>query len=178
MQELHQRQQAIARTHPEEGTATLAPQQSQLSAAFAQDGISYETATFSASGASVQVESVELAVLEKTDQFYVCSTCGKVFWDGSHFERACKQFEHVLTACAPPKPSAAKTGVGNGGEAVPPPPLVSAAADAPAREANCEARETTEMRAAATAAGGLTRAAIGIYDDDYDSEDSCDGFIF
>ncbi|KAI4470635.1 5' exonuclease domain-containing protein [Holotrichia oblita] len=38
-------------------------------------------------GAKIQVDSVPTGVLEKYDIFYVCEDCGKVYWDGSHFER-------------------------------------------------------------------------------------------
>lgn len=38
-------------------------------------------------GAKIQVDSVPSGVLEKYDIFYVCEDCGKVYWDGSHFEK-------------------------------------------------------------------------------------------
>ncbi|KRT80318.1 hypothetical protein AMK59_8218, partial [Oryctes borbonicus] len=38
-------------------------------------------------GAKIQVDSVPTGVLEKYDIFYVCEDCGKVYWDGSHFEK-------------------------------------------------------------------------------------------
>ncbi|XP_056648131.1 exonuclease mut-7 homolog [Diorhabda sublineata] len=38
-------------------------------------------------GAKIQIEAVPKPLLEKYDFFYVCEECGKVYWDGSHFER-------------------------------------------------------------------------------------------
>lgn len=38
-------------------------------------------------GAKIQVDVVPPGVLEKVDLFYVCEDCGKVYWDGSHFEK-------------------------------------------------------------------------------------------
>lgn len=37
-------------------------------------------------GAVIQVLNIPNTVLKKNDLFYVCEECGKVFWDGSHFE--------------------------------------------------------------------------------------------
>ncbi|XP_044262424.1 exonuclease mut-7 homolog [Tribolium madens] len=38
-------------------------------------------------GAKIQVGMIPNSVLEKTDVFYVCEVCGKVYWDGSHLEK-------------------------------------------------------------------------------------------
>lgn len=38
-------------------------------------------------GVKIQVSSIPAGVLEKTDFFYVCEFCGKIFWDGSHLEK-------------------------------------------------------------------------------------------
>ena len=48
-------------------------------------------------GVVVQVETVPPGVLEKVDLFYCCVTCGKVFWEGKHFDQVCSQFSHVIT---------------------------------------------------------------------------------
>ncbi|XP_012259642.2 exonuclease mut-7 homolog isoform X2 [Athalia rosae] len=37
---------------------------------------------------TVQVDRVPANVLKNVEQFYVCECCGKVYWDGSHMERA------------------------------------------------------------------------------------------
>ncbi|XP_030061958.1 exonuclease mut-7 homolog [Microcaecilia unicolor] len=47
-------------------------------------------------GASLQLETIPLGLLEKIDLFYCCSQCGKVFWEGSHFGRVVSQFKDVL----------------------------------------------------------------------------------
>ena len=44
----------------------------------------------------IQVETVPKGVLDKVKLFYCCIQCGKVFWEGSHFQRVCEQFSHVL----------------------------------------------------------------------------------
>lgn len=38
-------------------------------------------------GTKIQVEQVPAEVLAKMDSFYVCEQCGKVYWDGSHFDK-------------------------------------------------------------------------------------------
>lgn len=38
-------------------------------------------------GVKIQVDLIPSGVLEKAELFYVCENCGKVYWDGSHFER-------------------------------------------------------------------------------------------
>ena len=47
-------------------------------------------------GVVVQVETIPLSVFQKVDLFYCCITCGKVFWEGKHFEQVCSQFSHVI----------------------------------------------------------------------------------
>jgi len=32
----------------------------------------------------------------KIDLFYCCASCGKIFWEGSHFAKVLKQFAHIL----------------------------------------------------------------------------------
>ncbi|XP_072422324.1 exonuclease mut-7 homolog isoform X4 [Chiloscyllium punctatum] len=48
------------------------------------------------SGADLQVETVPPGILDKVDIFYCCVSCGKVFWEGSHFNRIASQFQEVL----------------------------------------------------------------------------------
>ncbi|KAJ8924964.1 hypothetical protein NQ315_001129 [Exocentrus adspersus] len=38
-------------------------------------------------GQKIQVKAVPKPLIDKYDFFYVCEECGKVYWDGSHFER-------------------------------------------------------------------------------------------
>ena len=52
-------------------------------------------------GVVVQVETIPLSVFERVDFFYCCVTCGKVFWEGKHFEQVCSQFSHVIKTNQP-----------------------------------------------------------------------------
>jgi len=36
----------------------------------------------------VQIEKVPSKILKNVHVFYICEHCGKVYWDGSHLERA------------------------------------------------------------------------------------------
>lgn len=36
----------------------------------------------------IQIDKVPLKVLKNIQVFYICEHCGKVYWDGSHLERA------------------------------------------------------------------------------------------
>lgn len=38
-------------------------------------------------GAKILVSSVPHDVVEKVELFYICEACGKVYWDGSHYDR-------------------------------------------------------------------------------------------
>ena len=44
----------------------------------------------------VRLEAVPEGILESVDTFYVCRSCGRVYWTGSHMPRAQKQFAHVI----------------------------------------------------------------------------------
>ncbi|XP_028273012.1 exonuclease mut-7 homolog isoform X2 [Parambassis ranga] len=46
--------------------------------------------------APVQLHTVPPALLLKIPLFYVCTRCGKVFWEGSHFDRVLSMFQEVL----------------------------------------------------------------------------------
>lgn len=54
-----------------------------------------DTLTFPG-GAPVQLHSVPPALLPKIPLYYVCTRCGKVFWEGSHFGRVLSMFQDVL----------------------------------------------------------------------------------
>ena len=47
-------------------------------------------------GVLVQVENVPRDITSQVELFFVCSTCGKVFWEGKHFGSVCTQFADVL----------------------------------------------------------------------------------
>ncbi|KAJ8286604.1 hypothetical protein GJAV_G00041050 [Gymnothorax javanicus] len=48
------------------------------------------------SGAELQLHTVPPGLLPRISVFFVCTTCGKVFWEGSHFERVLNQFQDIL----------------------------------------------------------------------------------
>ncbi|KAL5012574.1 hypothetical protein ScPMuIL_011125 [Solemya velum] len=61
-------------------------------------GVDSSTMTIVESGVSLQIGIIPEGIFGKVDTFYCCVTCGKVFWEGSHFERICDQFSDVLSA--------------------------------------------------------------------------------
>ncbi|KAH3795422.1 hypothetical protein DPMN_148972 [Dreissena polymorpha] len=65
---------------------------------FIEYNIDWCTATILSTSASVQTETVPPSMFDKVEKFFCCQQCGKVFWEGSHFERVCDQFSHVLKA--------------------------------------------------------------------------------
>ncbi|NXU20964.1 MUT7 Exonuclease, partial [Pardalotus punctatus] len=48
----------------------------------------------------LQVAAIPPGVLDRAEltDFYCCTRCGKVFWEGSHFGRIVSQFQDVLVA--------------------------------------------------------------------------------
>lgn len=54
-----------------------------------------DTLTFPG-GAPIQLHTVPPGIVPKIPHFYVCTRCGKVFWEGSHFERVLSMFQDVL----------------------------------------------------------------------------------
>ncbi|KAG8010634.1 Exonuclease mut-7-like protein, partial [Nibea albiflora] len=54
-----------------------------------------DTLTFPG-GVSIQLHTVPPALLPRIPLFYVCTRCGKVFWEGSHFGRVFSMFQDVL----------------------------------------------------------------------------------
>ncbi|KAK7896235.1 hypothetical protein WMY93_021560 [Mugilogobius chulae] len=47
-------------------------------------------------GSPIQLHAVPPGLLPKIPVFYVCTRCGKVFWEGSHFERVLTMFQDVF----------------------------------------------------------------------------------
>ncbi|XP_060764960.1 exonuclease mut-7 homolog isoform X2 [Neoarius graeffei] len=47
-------------------------------------------------GAKVQLETVPPGLLPRIPEYFICTRCGKVFWEGTHFDRALSQFQDVL----------------------------------------------------------------------------------
>lgn len=58
-------------------------------------------------GAPLQLHTVPPGLLPKVQRFYACASCGKVFWEGSHFHRVMALFEDILHV-ADPEPAAAQ----------------------------------------------------------------------
>ncbi|XP_053267889.1 exonuclease mut-7 homolog [Pleuronectes platessa] len=58
-------------------------------------GLDPDTLTFPG-GAPIQLHAVPPALLPRIPLFYVCTRCGKVFWEGSHFGRVLSMFQEVL----------------------------------------------------------------------------------
>ena len=58
-------------------------------------GIDYRHVTLS-SGVPLKCEFVPLPVFDKVDVFYVCSACGKVYWEGSHFDKVAERFTNLI----------------------------------------------------------------------------------
>lgn len=59
-----------------------------------------DTLTFPG-GAPLQLHTVPPGLLPRIPHFYVCTRCGKVFWEGSHFDRVVSMFEEILHVSAP-----------------------------------------------------------------------------
>ncbi|NXE02032.1 MUT7 Exonuclease, partial [Chaetorhynchus papuensis] len=53
-----------------------------------------------AGDAVLQVAAIPPGVLDRAEltDFFCCTRCGKVFWEGSHFGRVVSQFQDVLVA--------------------------------------------------------------------------------
>lgn len=47
-------------------------------------------------GEPIQLHAVPAGIVHRIPHFYVCTRCGKVFWEGSHFERVLAMFHGVL----------------------------------------------------------------------------------
>jgi uncharacterized protein with von Willebrand factor type A (vWA) domain len=59
--------------------------------------IDFESLTLKASGVQLKLGLLHEEIWSrKVDLFYCCATCGKIFWEGSHFKKVMAQFSHVL----------------------------------------------------------------------------------
>ena len=63
---------------------------------FLDYGIDYAVGTVLGTNVGVQALTVPEPMFKKVRVFYCCASCGKVFWEGSHFEKVCEQYSHVL----------------------------------------------------------------------------------
>jgi len=60
------------------------------------DHLSTETLMLD-SGARVRVEKIPLTMFGKVEVFYVCANCGKVYWEGGHYEKVHQKFAYILS---------------------------------------------------------------------------------
>lgn len=44
----------------------------------------------------IQIDKVPLNVLKNVQTFYICEHCGKIYWDGSHLERALNVIKDLI----------------------------------------------------------------------------------
>ncbi|XP_013859340.1 exonuclease mut-7 homolog [Austrofundulus limnaeus] len=70
-------------------------------------GLDRDTLTFPG-GSPIQLHAVPPALLQRISLFYVCTRCGKVFWEGSHFGRVLSLFQEVLHVTDEDRSSAAE----------------------------------------------------------------------
>ncbi len=49
-----------------------------------------------ASGAPILLNKLPEAKFDEVDGFYVCSNCGKVYWEGGHHKRVGQQLAHLI----------------------------------------------------------------------------------
>ncbi|XP_072515421.1 exonuclease mut-7 homolog [Salminus brasiliensis] len=47
-------------------------------------------------GAVIQLETVPTGLLPRIPEYFICTGCGKVFWEGTHYDRVLSQFQEVL----------------------------------------------------------------------------------
>uniref|UniRef100_A0AAR2L7A4 3'-5' exonuclease domain-containing protein n=1 Tax=Pygocentrus nattereri TaxID=42514 RepID=A0AAR2L7A4_PYGNA len=47
-------------------------------------------------GAEIQLETVPPGLLPRIPEYFICTGCGKVFWEGTHYDRVLSQFQEVL----------------------------------------------------------------------------------
>jgi hypothetical protein len=49
------------------------------------------------SGVKLLLDTVSVVMVSLVQWFFCCTKCGKVFWEGRHFERVREQFDYVLS---------------------------------------------------------------------------------
>ena len=45
---------------------------------------------------TIQLEAVAKSTIEKYEQFWACGQCGKVYFEGSHWEKASQQAKKII----------------------------------------------------------------------------------
>ena len=59
-------------------------------------GVQSNEVFLSGSGVRVAVEGVPSRKVKEVDVFFICMDCGKVFWEGGHFERTLKRHQQYM----------------------------------------------------------------------------------
>ncbi|GFS24226.1 exonuclease mut-7 [Elysia marginata] len=79
------------------GGASLGDIDPNTQAKYMQYGIDPVSITFLHNRVRIQVETVpSRKVFKGIDSFFVCTCCGKVYWEGSHYENISAQFANIL----------------------------------------------------------------------------------
>ena len=60
------------------------------------DDLDLETLTVGPSNTPILVEALPETMLDKVRVFYVCATCGKVWWEGGHYGRVRDYLENYI----------------------------------------------------------------------------------
>ena len=47
-------------------------------------------------GVNIQVETMAMSTIDKYQQFWICGQCGKVYFEGSHWEKATEQAKNLI----------------------------------------------------------------------------------
>ncbi|XP_064649794.1 exonuclease mut-7 homolog [Lineus longissimus] len=58
--------------------------------------INFSTMTIGTGQVPLQLDSLPEAVIDAIDLFFCCLSCGKIYWEGSHFKKVCEQFSRIL----------------------------------------------------------------------------------
>jgi hypothetical protein len=58
--------------------------------------IDIQRMTIGSANVPIQLENIPEPVINNVELFFCCLTCGKVYWEGSHFAKVCERFSHVL----------------------------------------------------------------------------------
>ncbi|GFO49630.1 exonuclease mut-7 homolog isoform x1 [Plakobranchus ocellatus] len=93
-----QQQPAFGRGRGGISSATIYDVDQSTRAKFLQYGIDPASITFLHNHVRIQVETVpSRKVFKSVSTFFVCTSCGKVYWEGSHYENISSQFSNILS---------------------------------------------------------------------------------
>ncbi|XP_071482503.1 exonuclease mut-7 homolog [Diadema antillarum] len=80
----------------EKGDAAASSAAGHSPVVYLENAVDYEKVLVQGS-VQLLVDVVPSGILDQVELFFCCATCGKVFWEGKHFEHVCSQFSHVLS---------------------------------------------------------------------------------